>query len=109
MALGIGDALRDAELLADAIGRALNGRDSMHDALAEYERKRNEASAAEYQQNLHAARFEPVPLVVVRIREAVRFDPAQATRLSMARFGMIDPQEFFNPENLQRLLGSVRS
>jgi hypothetical protein len=38
----------------------------------------------------------------------VKSDPAQATRLSMARFGMIDPREFFNPENLQRLLGSTR-
>jgi len=106
MALGISDALRDVELLADAIGHGLNGRGPMEDALAEYERKRNEASSVEYQQNLNAARFEPVPPDVLRIREAVRLDPAQATRLSMARFGMIDPREFFNPENLQRLLAT---
>ncbi len=108
MALGISDALRDAELLADAIGDGLTGRAGMQDALAEYERKRNEASAVEYQQNLDAARFEPVPPDVLRIRQAVRSDPAQATRLSMARSGMIDPREFFNPGNLQRLLGSTR-
>jgi flavin-dependent dehydrogenase len=106
MALGISDALRDAELLAAAIVDGLGGRRVLQGALADYERQRNEASTAEYQQNLSAARFEPLPAEFLRIREAVRADPVQATRLAMARSGMIERQEFFNPQNLQRLLGS---
>ena len=104
---GISDALRDAELLAGAIGDGLGGRRLLHDALADYERQRNEASAVEYQQNLSAARFEPLPAEVWRIREAVRADPAQATRLAMVRSGMIEREAFFNPQNLERLLGSA--
>jgi flavin-dependent dehydrogenase len=107
MALGIADALRDVELLGTAIVDGLSGRRPTQDALADYERQRNLASAPEYRQNLSAARFEPLPPEALRIRQAVRTDPAQATRLAMARFGMIDPQEFFNPANLQRLLSSA--
>jgi flavin-dependent dehydrogenase len=107
MALGISDAFRDVDLLAAAIVDGLGGRRPLEDALAGYERQRNEASIGEFQQNLSAARFEPVPANVFRIREAVSSDPAQATRLSMARGGMIEPREFFNPENLQRLIGSA--
>jgi flavin-dependent dehydrogenase len=107
MALGIADALRDADLLAGSLSEALGARRPWDEALAGYEQQRNAASAGEYQENLRAARFEPLPAEIMRIRQAVRSDPAQATRLSMARFGMIDRREFFNPENLQRLLGSA--
>jgi flavin-dependent dehydrogenase len=107
MALGISDALRDADLLAAAIADGLSGRRPWQDALAGYERQRNEESAKEFRQNLSAARFEPLPAEFLRIRQAVRSDPAQATRLAMARFGMIDPQTFFNPANLQQLFGAA--
>jgi len=106
MALGIADALRDADLLSTAILQGLDGATPMTDALSDYEQKRNESSTREYQQNLSAARFDPVPPEMMRLREAVRSNPAEATRLSMARAGMIDPREYFSPANLQRLCGS---
>jgi hypothetical protein len=105
MALGIADAFRDAESLSVAIADGLNGRRAWNDAMADYERQRNAASAAAYRENLRSARFEPLPPEVMRLREAVRSDPEQATRFSMAWFGMIDRREFFNPENMLRLLG----
>ncbi len=106
MALGISDALRDVDLLGAAIADVLEGRRPWQEALSGYERQRNEESAAEFRQNLSAARFDPVPAEVFRLREAVRSDPAQATRMAKARVGMIDPREFFNPQNLQQLIGS---
>jgi flavin-dependent dehydrogenase len=105
MALGICDGLRDAEFLAEAIGQGLAGRRPMADALADYEKRRNAASAAEYQENLASARFLPFPQQFLAIRAAVRHRPEDATRLVKARMGMIDPARFFNPENLQRLVG----
>jgi flavin-dependent dehydrogenase len=107
MALGIADALRDADLLSAAILEGLSGRRPLQDALADYERERNQSSATEYRQNLSAARFDPIPPEMLRVREAVRSNPAEATRLSMARAGMIDPREFFNPANVQRLCGTA--
>jgi flavin-dependent dehydrogenase len=57
LALGICDGLRDAELLATAIREGLGGLRTLNDALADFERKRNEASATDYQENIAAARF----------------------------------------------------
>jgi flavin-dependent dehydrogenase len=104
LALGICDALRDVEYLAGAIGEGLSGARAMDDALADYEARRNDASAAEYNENVAAARFTPPPPELLAIRAAVRNKPEEATRLIKARMGMIDPAEFFNPQNLQRLL-----
>ncbi len=105
LALGICDAFRDVEFLADAIADGLSGRAVLAAALAEYERRRNEASATDYAENIAAARFAPLPPQVLAIRAAVRDKPEDAARLWKARNGMIDPAEFFNPQNLQRLLG----
>jgi len=47
-ALGITDAFRDAELLADAIERGLSGKRDLGQSLAAYERLRNKASLPLY-------------------------------------------------------------
>jgi flavin-dependent dehydrogenase len=106
LALGICDALRDAELLADALDAGLSGRASLDAALAEYERRRNEASRPDYTENLRLARFEPPPPEVYRLRAALRGDPEATRQFFMARQGMIPRERFFNPENLSRLLGA---
>lgn len=104
LALGICDALRDVEFLASAIGEGLAGKLPMLEALARYETRRNEASARDCEENLAAARFTPSPPELLAVRAAVRTRPEEATRLIKARQGMIDKDEFFNPQNLQRLL-----
>jgi flavin-dependent dehydrogenase len=104
MALGICDALRDAELLASAIEDGLAARRPIDQALADYERLRNEASAADFDENVAMARFTPLRPEVLAIRAAVRERPADATRFVKARMGMIDPATFFNPQSLQQLL-----
>jgi 2-polyprenyl-6-methoxyphenol hydroxylase-like FAD-dependent oxidoreductase len=103
LALGICDALRDVEFLAEAVADGLGGRATLEAALAEYERRRNEASAKDYSENIAAARFTPLPPQALAIRAAVRHAPLEATRFWKARAGMIDPQQFFNPANLERL------
>jgi flavin-dependent dehydrogenase len=105
LALGICDAFRDVEFLADAIVDGLGGRVVLAAALAEYERRRNEASATDYAENIVAARLAPFPPQVLAIRAGVRDKPEEATRLWKARAGMIEPARFFNPQNLERLLG----
>jgi 2-polyprenyl-6-methoxyphenol hydroxylase-like FAD-dependent oxidoreductase len=107
MALGICDGLRDVELMAKAIQEGLGGTRSLAEALADFERARNDASAKDYQDNIASARFTPFPPQFLAIRAAVRDRPEDATRLIKARMGMIDPKLFFNPQNLQALLPSV--
>jgi flavin-dependent dehydrogenase len=103
MALGICDALRDAELLADALDRGFSGRATLAAALADYERRRNEATLPDYQRNLASARFEPLPKELAQIRAAVRGDQEATNQLLMAIEGMIPPETFFNPQRLARL------
>jgi flavin-dependent dehydrogenase len=104
MALGICDALRDAELLADALDSGFSGRATLAAALAGYERQRNEATLPDYQRNLAAARFAPLPAELARMRAAVRGDQEATTQFLMAIEGMIPPDTFFNPQNLEQLL-----
>ena len=52
-----------------------------------------------------AARFAPPSSELLAIRAAVRNRSEEAARLIKARQGMIDAAEFFNPQNIQRLLG----
>jgi 2-polyprenyl-6-methoxyphenol hydroxylase-like FAD-dependent oxidoreductase len=94
MALGICDALRDAELLANAIEDGLGARRPIDQALADYERRRNEASAADFDENVALARFRPLRPDVLAIRAAVRERPEEATRFVKARMGMTDLPRF---------------
>ena len=106
MALGICDAFRDVEWLAAALRDGLDGVRPMDDALADYESRRNAASAADYKANIAEARFTPPRPEVFALRAAVRDKPDEVTRLLKARVGMIDPASFFNRANLERLLGA---
>jgi len=106
MALGICDAFRDVALLADAIGDGLASRLPMEEALADFEAKRNAASAADFDQNITEARFAPVPATALALRQAVKDRPDDATQMIKARNAMIDRAAFFNPQNLGRLLGT---
>jgi len=105
LALGMCDALRDVELLVEAIDSGLSGRRSTADAMQDYERLRNEACLADYKENLHMARFQPLPREIYELRASLRHDSQAATQFYLARQGMIPREAFFNPDNLRRLLG----
>ena len=104
LALGVCDALRDAELLADAVDEGLSGRRPLAKTLADYERRRNEATLTEYQQNLQLARFQPLPAELMQLRVALRSDQDSTNRFFMAREGMIPHEDFFNSANLQEIM-----
>jgi 2-polyprenyl-6-methoxyphenol hydroxylase-like FAD-dependent oxidoreductase len=88
LALGICDALRDAELLSDAVDAALSGRQPRPDALAGYEQSRNAATMADYRENLVAARLEPPPPSAVQLRRQLRDDPVATRQFFLAREGI---------------------
>ena len=69
-ALGICDALRDAELLADSLTATLSGGAAEAPALGEYERRCNKATMDDYEANLRAARFSPPAPQILQARAA---------------------------------------
>jgi 2-polyprenyl-6-methoxyphenol hydroxylase-like FAD-dependent oxidoreductase len=103
-ALGICDAFRDADFLASAVHEGLAGQTPLNEALARYERRRNEATITEYRENIEQARFKPMPADALQLRLALRGNQEDTKQFILAREGMIPPEEFFNPENIQRIL-----
>ena len=88
-ALGICDALRDAELLADSLTATLSAGPAEAEALSEYERRRNEATMDDYEANLRAARFSPPAPEILQARAAARDDPQAMAQLCLAWEGRI--------------------
>jgi 2-polyprenyl-6-methoxyphenol hydroxylase-like FAD-dependent oxidoreductase len=107
LALGVCDALRDAELLANAADEALTGNCPLEAALANYQRRRDNATLADYRQNVQVAQLNPIPPDLRRLRQALRDNPTATTQFFLARYGRIPHDSFFNPDNLERILGSA--
>jgi flavin-dependent dehydrogenase len=106
LALGICDALRDAELLAEAIDDGLTGRRPMADALADYERRRNEATLPEYRVNLERARFTPLPPQQRALRAALAENAEARRQFFLTIEGLAPRDAFFGPENMSRLMAA---
>jgi flavin-dependent dehydrogenase len=104
LALGICDAFRDAELLADSLDEGLSGRLPLAEALEQYERQRNEATLPEYQQNVQLARLQAPPAEVFGLRSRLRGNQEDTNMFFLATEGMIPRERFFNPTNMQRLI-----
>lgn len=109
LALGICDALRDANLLADAIDAGLSGREPLDDAMADYERRRNEASTVDYNMSIDAAQLKPPSFDERRILRGLRGNQEMINQFFMAREEMIPPESFFNRANLKRIWANADS
>jgi flavin-dependent dehydrogenase len=80
LALGICDAFRDAELLADTLEAALSGARPHAKALTDYEQRRNEATGPDYEKNLYLASGKPVPVEMLEARARASGDADATTR-----------------------------
>jgi flavin-dependent dehydrogenase len=103
MAHGICDAFRDADFLSTAIHEAFSGQRPLGEALLGYETRRNDATLAEYRENIAAARFTPISPELLQLRLALRGNQEGTKRFVMMLEGWISQEEFFNPENLERI------
>jgi flavin-dependent dehydrogenase len=107
LALGIGDAFRDAELLAEAVDAGLSGRAPLAEALAGYERRRNELSAPGFEATIDFARLQPPPPPMQELFQALLDLPEDRDRLFGTFAGTVPSEEFFAPENLSRILAPL--
>ena len=108
LALGVTDAFRDAELLANALHDGLSGRRPMDRALAEYEAIRNAATLPDYRMNLERARFAPTRPDERSLRAALHGNP-EATRQFFLTIEDLSPREaFFAPDNIGRIMSAAQ-
>lgn len=106
-AQGISDAFRDAERLATALDDAFSGRRPMDEALAGYERARNEEVAAMYEFNCEMATLQPPPPEMQRLFGALRRNQADTNSFFGVLAGTLPVPQFFSPENMQRITAAA--
>lgn len=97
-AQGMRDAFRDADLLAEAL------LDGSPGALDQFERRRNQDSAAMYEMTLQRASFAPPPPDAIALLTALQGNQEQTDRWAGIDAGSVSPAEFYSPENVARIL-----
>jgi flavin-dependent dehydrogenase len=107
IAQGISDAFRSAEWLADAVHAGFSGTRPLSEALAEYQRLRDEQFAPMYDLSCSLASLEPPPPETLALYEALRTNPVDRNRFFGTLGGAVPPSEYYAQENLQRIIGGA--
>jgi flavin-dependent dehydrogenase len=103
-AQGITDAFRDADLLADALDRSLSGSIKTEDALADYERKRNEMAMPIYELTCQLASLEPPTSEMQQFFSSLLGNQAEINHFWGSLAGSYSVTEFFSPEHIQLII-----
>jgi 2-polyprenyl-6-methoxyphenol hydroxylase-like FAD-dependent oxidoreductase len=104
-AQGMTDAFLHAELLADAIGTGLAGVTPMDAALADYQRKRDEAVMPMYDLTSDLARLAPPTVEMAQLLTALADNGPATERFLGVISGTVPVQDFFAPDNLGAIVG----
>lgn len=105
-AQGMHNAFVDAELLGTALEEGLSGRRRLHDALADYQRLRDEQNDFPYKLCINAARLERLSEDAIRgLLDRTGDDPVRGARFRGLYDGSVTPEEFFGSGTGSRGLG----
>ena len=104
---GISNALRDADLIADALDTGLSGQQPMDDALAQYEQQRNATITPIYELTCELAPFAPLPPDRQQLLEALAGNQAETNRFLGLIAQTVAIPEFFAEENVNRILSAA--
>lgn len=108
-AQGITDSFKQAELLSEAIDAGFSGRKPLEAAMAEYERRRNEDAFPMYEFTCQLGTLAPPPPEMLQLFEALRWNQEEAGRFLGITAGTVPAEEFFAPENVERIIEGARS
>jgi flavin-dependent dehydrogenase len=107
IAQGISDAFRSAEWLADAVHAGFSGTRPLNEALAEYQRIRDQQFTSMYELSCSLATLQPPSSDMLALYKALRTNPNERNRFFGTLGGTVPPSEYYAPENLQRIIGSA--
>jgi flavin-dependent dehydrogenase len=102
---GIGHALRDAELLSDAVAAGLGG-GRLDKALARYAKARDAQTKPMYDMTVRLASFMPPSAGDHLLFSAIAEHPEQTDQFFGVLGGSVPVRKFFAPGNLIRLVGA---
>jgi flavin-dependent dehydrogenase len=108
-AQGISDSFRYAELLADAVDEGLSGRRPVAEALADYERRRNESATPLFEWACRTAELRAPTSKTRALIQALESNPLDASRLMGLTAGTVFASDFFQAENIARIMAIAGS
>ena len=108
-AQGITDAFRDAELCATALDQTFTGARSFEDAMADYQRTRDQHVLPMYKFTCQLATLEPPPPDTQRLFGAIHGNQKAMDGFVQVNAGTISPAEFFSPENIAAIIAAARA
>jgi flavin-dependent dehydrogenase len=106
-AAGISNAFRDAEYLVEALDAGLSERQPLDEALADYERQRNDVAMPIYEFACQNAPFAPPPPEMVQLFNALRGNQPETDRFIGLFAQTVSVPEFFAPDNVQRIMAAA--
>jgi flavin-dependent dehydrogenase len=106
-AQGITDAFRSAELLTEAIHQGFSGARPMKEAMAEYQRLRDEQAGPMYELTCSLASLEPPPPEMLAMYQALRSNQPEADHFFGTLAGTVPIAEYYARENLRRIVGGA--
>jgi 2-polyprenyl-6-methoxyphenol hydroxylase-like FAD-dependent oxidoreductase len=106
-AQGITDAFTDAERCVNALHQSFSGARSFGDAMAEYQRARDEHALPMYEFTCQLAAMEPPPPEAQQLFGAIVGNPRAMDGFAQMNAGTISPAQFFAPENVGRIMAAA--
>ena len=106
-AFGITDAFRDAEALAAGLDDAFAGRRPYDDAMADYQRARDEDALPIYEFTCDFAKIEPPPPEMQQLMGAMQGNQEAMDGFVSVMAGTLPAPEFFAPENAGRIMAQA--
>jgi flavin-dependent dehydrogenase len=106
-AQGISDAFQSAQWLADAIHAGFSGARPLGDAMADYQRTRDEHLMPAYEMACGLATLAPPPPEIQALYGALIHNQAETDRLIGTFAGTVPIPEFYSPENVGRIMSQA--
>ena len=106
-AFGITDAFRDAEAVASALDDTFSERRSFDDAMADYQRARDEEALPIYGFTCDFAKLEPPPPEMQQLIGAMQGNQEAQDGFVSVMAGTLPAPEFFGPENAGRIMAAA--
>ena len=106
-AQGIPDAFHDAELCATALDATFDGRRPFADAMSTYHMERDARVLPMYEFTTQLATLEAPPAEMQHLLGAMHGNRDAMDSFVSVTAGTVSPTEFFDPENIGRLIGAV--
>jgi flavin-dependent dehydrogenase len=106
-AMGINDAFRDAELVADALDGAFTGRRSFEEGMTNYQQARDREAGPVYEFTDDFAQLQPPPPELQQLIGAMHQNQEAMDAFVSVQASTLPAPDFFAPENVGKIMAAA--